>query len=66
MLRTSANYRRDIESATGVTEPLLEPISPDSIKLKSSSRSSSVQDGSMSLDPDFALPAASSRQTGEI
>lgn len=66
MLRNSASSRRDIEAATGVTEPLLEPISPDSIKLKPSSRASSSQDGAMALDAEFAQPASLSRQTGEI
>lgn len=66
MLRNSAIGRRDIEAAIGVTEPLLEPNSPDSIKLKSSSRASSSQDGSMVLDADFDQPASKSRQTGEI
>ncbi|KAG7671144.1 hypothetical protein Ndes2526B_g02400 [Nannochloris sp. 'desiccata'] len=63
MLRNSASSRRDIEAATGVTEPLLEPISPDSIKLKPSSRASSSQDGAMALDAEFAQPASLSRQT---
>jgi hypothetical protein len=65
MLRNSAIGRRDIEAATGVTEPLLEPNSPDSIKLKSSSLASSSREGSMALDAEFAQPASTSRQTGK-
>ena len=66
MLRNSVIGRRDIEAAIGVTEPLLEQNSPDSIKLKSSSRASSSQDGSMALDAEFAPSSSSSRQTGKL
>jgi len=66
MLRNIPGSRKDVEAATGVTEPLLEPISPDSIKMKPSSRPSSSQDGAMILDAELAQPASSSRRTGEI
>jgi hypothetical protein len=66
MLRNIVGSRRDIEAATGVTQPLLEPISPDSNTLKLSSRASSTQDGAMKFGSEFAQPASVSRQTGKI